>query len=195
MVKRVLAALSAAALSVVFTGGAARATVPEWHLVRLNDKTSLLNCRERPSTRSRVVGTIREGTALELQAYDGKFSLVTRSTSGGNGAGVSNCYVSTIFVAPVDAERLFGIIYSGRYEITASGLNCRKYPGPTAPAVGAPIRRGVTLRVGEVGFDNRGQSWLRTDRGCYVVGDPAYLQWRGFGEDPNTMCDYIKDEC
>jgi len=182
----------AAGLQIAFVGAqAAQATVPEWHLVRLNDKAKgFLHCRENPSKSARSIASFREGTALEVTAVDGEFGRVTRSSKGDSG-----CYVALQFLQKADVDHLYGILYKGRYEVTASSLTCRSFPGINAPVFGSAIPKGRTIDSVGVGFDFGGQSWLQLNNGCFVVGDPNYLQWRGAGEDPNTMCHYMKENC
>lgn len=174
----------------------AQAVVPEWSVIRLQDKaTGLANCRVKPDGKSQIVATFREGTAVEAQYYNGTFTQVFQSSSFASGARKANCYVSAPLVKPLNVNSVKGVVYGGTYTVTEGfGLRCRKYPGLEAPTV-RTIAKGTKVTISNIGLDSTNQTWGRTQFGCDIIAEPLYLKWAGTGEDPNTMCHYMKEGC
>jgi len=46
-----------------------------------------------------------------------------------------------------------------------------------------------------LGIDESGQTWFYTRDYCYVPALSDRLLWDGSGEDPNTMCNYLRESC
>lgn len=196
MLKKLLVAALLGFQALVVAAPQAQATVPEWSVIRLQDKAEgYANCRQSPDGKSRVVATFREGTAVEAQYYNGTFTQIFQSSSFVPGARKARCYVSAPLVKPLNTDSVKGIIYGGSYKMTEGfGIRCRKYPGLEAPSV-RNISKGTALTISTIGLDTTNQTWGRTQFGCYVIGEPLYLQWTGQGENPNSACHYMKEGC
>jgi hypothetical protein len=188
-------ALGLLALQLGLLASPARAVVPEWNVVRLQDKSSAVNCRVKPDNSSRVVAIFREGTAVEAQYYDGKSVQIFQSSSFVPGARRAHCFMSASLVKPLDTDNVRGFVYGGDYRVaTILPLGCRTFPGTEAPLT-RRFARGTQVNIRTIGFDSKLQAWGRTEFGCYVIAQKSSLTRVGPGESPDAMCHYLKDPC
>lgn len=88
----------------------------------------------------------------------------------------------------------YDLNYEGPYEVVTESLNCRYGPG-TNFGIKNSLNYGTGVSAKYVVNDTQNSPWLFTDRGCFVRGYSTYLKYRGYGEDPSTMCDPRVEPC
>ena len=165
-----------------------------WKFVRLGDQVNgRLTCRTQPNSNASVVRTFRHGALVKTRSQKGSFTNVV--TVAGERQNSSNCWVSRQFTYNLPS-RFVGKIYTGNYRYLGNQpLKCRSAVGYNTPATKVAYYMRARIEATGVGIDNNGQTWFSTRDNCFIPALNEQLRWDDSGEDPNAMCNYLKESC
>ena len=103
--------------------------------------------------------------------------------------------IATLLGASVfSPAKAYDIQYAGSYRVTAAKINCHTGPG-YHHQIKTSYAQGQTVQSSYVAFNQANETWLFTDRNCFVRGASESLNYQGYGEDPSTMCDRRTESC
>lgn len=165
-----------------------------WKFVRLgNQVNGRLTCRTQPNSKASVVRTFRHGALVKTGIQKGSFTNVV--TVAGERQKSPNCWVSRKFTYNLPS-RLVGKIYAGNYRYLGNQpLQCRSAVGYNTPATKVAYYTRARIEATGIGIDNNGQTWFSTRDKCFIPALNNHISWDDIGEDPNTMCNYLKEPC
>ena len=168
-----------------------------WNVVRLSDKLNgSLKCREQPDINAPFSSTFGHGELVKTRHEGGSWVRLTAATRGWEGE--SNCWVSKKYIQALPPQ-IRGKIYRGTYRYLGTNpLTCRKGVGYSTPASKTVYFMRSEIRAINVSIDESGQTWFRVfgnNEYCYVPALSDKLLWDGERQDPNVMCNYLRESC
>ena len=165
-----------------------------WKFVRLGDQVNgRLTCRTQPNSKASVVRTFRHGALVKTGSQKGSFTNVV--TVAGERQNSSNCWVSRNYTYNLPSG-VRGKVYQGNYRYLGNQpLKCRRAVGYNTPATKVAYYMKARIEATGVKIDNNGQTWFSTRDNCFIPALNDQLRWDDRGEDPNAMCNFLKEPC
>lgn len=182
-------------LSLVNVPASSQELQENWQVVRLsNQRHYKLKCYQQLGVNAPVIVEFSNGEFVKTREQKGAFIRVVNTTRRETIKTI-NCWVSKKFVSSLP-PRIQGKIYPGTYRyVGTQPLPCRQAAGNTMPTTGFALLPDAEIKVASVALDDRAQTWFRINCGsCYIPASDQLL-WAGKYEDPNTMCDYLRQTC